>query len=253
MKSFSEVLIEQLEGKQLDNAYDLFNRANAYAELGRHDEAIADYDRVNELMPNYETGMAWYNRGNSLSALGRDDEAVESHERAIAAGTREWPPFVNALLIRMRQKRYDDAIRYCDRYLALAVPGDELGCANADAMIRKAELLHIKGDTEAATALVSEALSVDDGVHALAAAADFYALCRGAWADALPLLERVCARDAHPVPGMKLGVALANLGREQEALDQLRPLIEKDPTIADSLRNEGWSALLKDRTFLDRL
>ena len=44
--SFAATMLRALEGKDLTCAYDLFNRGNAYAELGRHDDAIAEAARV---------------------------------------------------------------------------------------------------------------------------------------------------------------------------------------------------------------
>lgn len=145
MKSLAEMLIESLEGKPLESAYDFLNRANAYAELGRHEDAIADYERANEVQPDYERGMAWFNRANSLCALERWDDALTSYERAIGAGTTEWAPFLNAALLRLREKRFDEALGYYDRYLALGVPDDEWGCANAEARARKAEIVRWLG------------------------------------------------------------------------------------------------------------
>jgi tetratricopeptide (TPR) repeat protein len=66
-----------------DNVYARFNLANLLAAEGRHDQAIAELDRVSELVPGYEGGASWYNRGRSLLALGRYVEAVASFDRVL--------------------------------------------------------------------------------------------------------------------------------------------------------------------------
>ena len=51
------------------------------SSLGRHEEAIASYEKAIEIKFDYYKG--WYDRGVALSALGRKEEAVVSYEKAI--------------------------------------------------------------------------------------------------------------------------------------------------------------------------
>jgi predicted O-linked N-acetylglucosamine transferase (SPINDLY family) len=57
------------------------NYANALHQLGRHDAALASYERVLELKPDY--AEAHNNRGAALQELKRLDEALESYGRAL--------------------------------------------------------------------------------------------------------------------------------------------------------------------------
>ena len=57
------------------------NRGNSKQHLGRHEEAVADFDRTIELESNW--AEAYHHRGLSKSALGREDEAVADFDRAI--------------------------------------------------------------------------------------------------------------------------------------------------------------------------
>ena len=49
--------------------------------LGRHEEALASYDRAVELDPRY--ALVWFYRGNALAALGRHEAALASYDRAV--------------------------------------------------------------------------------------------------------------------------------------------------------------------------
>jgi len=53
--------------------------ANAYLELGRVDEAIAEYERILKLNPNYP--LAHYHLGQAYEQKGQSDHAREQYER----------------------------------------------------------------------------------------------------------------------------------------------------------------------------
>ncbi|WP_088348321.1 MULTISPECIES: tetratricopeptide repeat protein [Rhodomicrobium] len=57
------------------------NRANVYNDMARYSEAIADLDRAIALAPAY--GAAYNNRGNARFQLGRHEEALADYRRAI--------------------------------------------------------------------------------------------------------------------------------------------------------------------------
>ncbi|HEU4401617.1 MAG TPA: tetratricopeptide repeat protein [Candidatus Polarisedimenticolia bacterium] len=63
-----------------------YNIGNLLAERGRHEEAIAEFDRSLAEWP--ENSYALINRGNSLDRLGREDEALASYRRAEEADPR---------------------------------------------------------------------------------------------------------------------------------------------------------------------
>lgn len=60
----------------------LNDRAVAYVRLGKHREAITDYNRAIELFPEY--AALYNNRGNLLLALNQTDEAIKDFNHAIA-------------------------------------------------------------------------------------------------------------------------------------------------------------------------
>jgi tetratricopeptide (TPR) repeat protein len=67
-----------------------YNRAQVLAGLGRLDEALADYDAVIAVDPNYPEYH--FDRANLLHRLDRDDEALVEYDTTIALG----PPFPEA-------------------------------------------------------------------------------------------------------------------------------------------------------------
>jgi tetratricopeptide (TPR) repeat protein len=65
------------------NGFARYNLAKAYAEAGRHAEAVPEYEDALRLMAN-APGVQ-YNLANSLVALGRREEAVARYEAAVRA------------------------------------------------------------------------------------------------------------------------------------------------------------------------
>jgi tetratricopeptide (TPR) repeat protein len=53
--------------------------ANAYLELGRWDDAVAEYERLLRLNPNYP--LAEYHLGQAYERKGRHDRARAAYER----------------------------------------------------------------------------------------------------------------------------------------------------------------------------
>jgi tetratricopeptide (TPR) repeat protein len=67
---------------QPNNPSTLYNRGNCLRGLDRHAEALADYDRAVSLLPSYT--LAWYNRGLTLQALNKHHDALASFGKALA-------------------------------------------------------------------------------------------------------------------------------------------------------------------------
>ncbi|HUR56101.1 MAG TPA: tetratricopeptide repeat protein, partial [Opitutaceae bacterium] len=72
--------------KRPDNGFARYNLGKALAEIGRHADALAEYEAALPLMAN-APGVQ-YNRANSLAALGRKDDAVAGYEGALRAEPR---------------------------------------------------------------------------------------------------------------------------------------------------------------------
>jgi len=84
-----------------------YNLGSALAEAGRHDEAVAEFDRCLAMWPTH--AYALVNRGNSLARLGRDDEALDTFERASEAQPAFWNARRSEGAALVRAGRLDDA------------------------------------------------------------------------------------------------------------------------------------------------
>ena len=93
------------------------NRGTAKNDLGRHKEAIVDYDDAIRLKPNY--AEAYYNRGNAKDILRRHEEAIADYDDAI----RLKPDLIAAYNNRGGAKnelgRHEEAIADCDDAIRL--------------------------------------------------------------------------------------------------------------------------------------
>jgi len=111
-----------------------FNRALALDALKRPGEALAGWDRVLQIKPDYVE--AHVNRGNALAQLKRFEEAVLSYDRAL----RLKPGFADALNRRgaalVELRRYHDALACWDCLL-------QLNPKSADAHVNRAVTLEM--------------------------------------------------------------------------------------------------------------
>src|SRR5437868_6079266 len=100
------------------------NRANTLLALARGKEAVESYDSALRLDPRYAD--AWCNRGIALLQLSRPVDALESFQQAVARhpdDIRAWEGLAAALV---QLERRAEAITAYDRLIALTGPTPEL-------------------------------------------------------------------------------------------------------------------------------
>jgi tetratricopeptide (TPR) repeat protein len=237
-----------------------YNRGQVLAGMGRLGEALADYDSVIALDPNYPEYH--FDRGNLLHRLGRDEEALASFERAIQLS----PPFPEVhynraeLLVNLGEleqaiacfgyvlqldPEYLDA--FVNRASALAELGQSeqaaadverglaLAPANPHLLALRAQLELDAGRLETARTTVEQALAADAGLAGVWAIRGTLNFTEGALAEALDDFNRALelAPDA-AILFNRGSVALA-LGRLAEAEKDFTAVIEVDPDQPD-----GW-------------
>ena len=97
------------------------NRGTAYSDLGRHQDAIRDYNRALSIDP--ENANAYYNRGIAYDDLGRYQDAIRSYNTALSID----PDYANAYInrgIAKEQLGIDD----CSDYKKTCELGSAVGC-----------------------------------------------------------------------------------------------------------------------------
>lgn len=94
-----------------------FNLAIALATLGRHREAIAEFDRVLALDPQH--AESHFNRGISLEALGDKPAALASYEKALVLRPDYLEARINRGGLLQAQGLLEEALQDFDRALAL--------------------------------------------------------------------------------------------------------------------------------------
>lgn len=85
------------------------SRGAAKADMGRHEEAIADYDEAIRLSGGVD-GVAYYNRGASCLALARYQEAIADYDAAIRLDSMDPGAFAMRGLARAELGQTDEAI-----------------------------------------------------------------------------------------------------------------------------------------------
>jgi tetratricopeptide (TPR) repeat protein len=178
------------------------NRSIALSRLDRYDEALAGCDRVIALKPDY--AEAHDSRGNVLHKLGRDSEALASYDRAIALKPDYVAAYNNRGNALHKLGRLDEALASYDRASALKPD-------YAYAYINSGSMLCLLGNYEEALARCDRAIALKpDSV------------------------------EAYNTRGM----ALLALGRYREALTSYERSIALSPQYAEAQLNKSLIQLL---------
>lgn len=216
--------------RQFPDSFELYNTIGAaLANLGRFDDAIAQYRKATKLNPAFAGG--YYNLGAAYRRTGRLDEAVASYKQALALK----PEFIEARLnLGAACKllgRLEDAAAHCRKAIALnpdyAPAYNNLG----DALIELEEF-------EEAIAQLSKALKIDP--HAAQAHNNLGNAYKhlGRQEEAVASYTQAIAlksdyADAHN----NLAAALTDLGRKEEAIASYERALEIAPGLARAHRN----------------
>jgi tetratricopeptide (TPR) repeat protein len=105
------------------DSYRIWNNLGmAYADAGRSDEAIENYEKAISLSP--ENAVAYHNLANSYRDLGQYDSAIENYEKAIGLQSDFLFSYNSLAQLYLNLKNYDKAIETLER-LKSANPGQE--------------------------------------------------------------------------------------------------------------------------------
>lgn len=198
------------------NIFLIENLANIYIDKKKYQEAVNLFEDILNINP--KNNKILRRKGVLLSQLGKDLEAIRSYEKALEEDPDDSDSLRNIGISLSRLKRNREAIKWYNRALDKK-PNDYYS------LIQKGLSLHELGcDTEAITyydeaAEEREELGIDN----------IY----------LDLLK-------------KKGVALSNLGEQEEAISCFEKILEKYPNDSDSLRQKGI-ALSKQGNFQEAI
>jgi predicted O-linked N-acetylglucosamine transferase (SPINDLY family) len=129
-----------------------YKRGNALLASGRLDDAIGSFDQMIALDPSHVS--AWNNRGNALRQRGQLEQAIASYDQALTRKPAHISALINrgATLVERRQAR--QGMADFDRSLALDPD-------NSVAWAHKAQASRILGNLEDAIASCDKALSIN--------------------------------------------------------------------------------------------
>jgi tetratricopeptide (TPR) repeat protein len=212
-------------------AGDYSNRGNTYKNLGRYDEALADYTRAIERDPAY--ALAYNNRGVTYADLGRSEEALADYTRAIELDPADATAYSNRGVTYKNLGRTEEALadytRAIERDPTLAQAYNNRGSTYDDL-----------GRYEEALADFTRAIERDPTLAQAYSNRGVTYKNLGRSAEALADYTRAIERDpAYALAYNNRGLTYANLGRTAEALADHTRAIELDPTLAQAYSNRG--------------
>jgi tetratricopeptide (TPR) repeat protein len=233
LKRFEEALAsyDRLLKLQPDYAEAFLNRGDTLHELKRFEEALASYDRALKLRPDYAEALA--NRGNTLHELKQFEEALASYDGALKLRPRYAEALSNRGNTLHELKRFEEALASYDGALKLRLD--------------YAEALSNRGTTLRAMKRFEEALASYDG--ALKLRPDYaealsnrgntlYELKR--FEEALASYDRaVKLRPDYAEALSNRGTTLHELKRFEEALASYDGALKLRPDYAEALSNRG--------------
>ncbi len=209
------------------------NKGNCLHSIGRYQEAIACLNEALEINPRF--AGAWSNKGNSLNSLGRHQEAIACCDKALEIDPRLAGAWGNKGISLRSIGRLQEAIACHDKAL-------EIDPRDAKAWANKGGSLDSLGRHQEAIACYDKALEIDPRFA-------------GAWSNkgnSLNSLGRyqeaiACCDKALEIAPRLAGAwyckatGLSSIGRSPEAIACFDKALEIDPRLAGAWYNKGLS------------
>jgi tetratricopeptide (TPR) repeat protein len=220
---------------------ELNNRGFSLSVLGKHDEALACFDKILEANPNHY--MAWGNKGLVYHALGRHEEALACIEKVIEIKPGDGAAWSKKGLFLWGLGRKEEAKRSVEKAI-------EIDPRLLEAWLSKGNFLRLEKKYDEAMICYDKCLDIDPrhldawfSKGALSADLKKYG-------KAIECYDR--AIEINPANMTVLNdkaAALMFLGRVKEAMQSLDQAIETDPTLfmawlnkASLLERQGQTA-----------
>ncbi len=205
------------------------------AALGKHDQALTNYDLALALQPKHAEGLS--NRGNTLRALNRFEEALDSYDRALVSQPNYASALTNRGAVLFDLKRFDDALASYDRALTLR-PDD------AGALYNRGGALHTLKRYEEAVTSYDRAIALRPQLAEAHANRGNTLNELGRFDQALESFDRALALQPNLVEALSnRGNALNKLKRFEEALVSYDSALALHPGHSGAYYNRGTTLL----------
>lgn len=157
MERLDEALADFNAVIELDPNYSeyYFDRGNLLRRMGRHEEALADYEQAMRLSPPYPE--VYYNRGDLRAELGDVTGALADYDYVLELDPDHLDTLINRAALLCELEELDAARRDVDAGLALAPDNAHLRC-----LLGRLEME--AGRTEQARAALDAAVAADPGL-----------------------------------------------------------------------------------------
>jgi len=221
--------------------FSYYFRAHAFAQRGQMKEAIADYTRAIEIVPNFSS---FHNdRGLAYLQLGRDELALLDFDLAIALSPQRHEPFMNMGVLFLKAGDLDQAETYFREALKRN-PGLDF------ARLRLSEIYSRQGKGEMVLEDLNLAIKGNPrSTEGYLARGEFYA-SKGVTGKALADFARAIDLDPTRVHAfVSRGNIYYTQGLYDKALVEYSRAIELAPDLAEVYSNRGL-AYLMDENFM---
>jgi tetratricopeptide (TPR) repeat protein len=231
-----EELLNQLLGANeqlLHRSVLINNKAQILVSMQRYEEALAEYDRVIAIDPNYPE--YYFDRGNLLSKMGRLEEAIANYTHAIEIS----PPFPELYYNRASAfNRLGEADRALADYNYLL----EIEPAHLDGRLNRATLLLEAGDTVRARHDVQEGLAAEAQHAQLLCTLGLIEMAEERTAEAKHALMTALMIDPSMLEAhVNLSVLLFESGDAEGAVDSLTRALEHHREADVLFFNRAWA------------
>ena len=207
------------------------NTGAALDNLGRHQAALACYDRAFAIDSHHE--LAWVHRGTALEALGQMEDALACCDHALQLNPRSEQALLAKGMMHGALGQLEEARQYCDRALKIN-PRNEQAWLNMgtalDALGRRTEALGCYNN-----ALTLNPRNAQAWFNAGVVLGDM-----GRHEEALGCCERSLALNPHNEQAwVNRGLTLAELQRSEEALASFDRALALNPCLEQGWFNKG--------------
>jgi len=209
----------------------LTEKAVAFINLGRYDEALQACDSAIEINPQYKN--AWITKAWALIKLGRYDDSLLASDKAIELGPEDAYAWNNKAAALVNLGRYDEGLQVSEKTI-------ELNPRFAKGWYNKGEALNNLGNSDEAMKCYNKSIELDSNNAIPWIGKSQIFVNSGKNEEGLQASEKALNIDPKAkVAWNNKGVALYGLGRYEEALLSYDKALEIDPKYKKAWNNKG--------------